>query len=351
MLVTLRSPTYKGSSSSGWYAPPKGTHTGEKHRQVGSGKVNWSKGAAGKKPKVIEVGSRVKYGGDYAKVLEVDPDSGWASIRYDDGSLGFKRVSDLHLVSSKPKVSKSGKPSTVKAEQVIRPPSSLLESKVSSDINRAADNLGISEAEVEARALSNLQDIVDASDLTIRAPARVLDKIIESGGFRNQHHTDVGASGGTFDPDYRAKAESNVFTVTPGDPPDAFPIYGYLQPQRGAAIHGYGERGIAEGYGNVRFVLKQEVRQRATITVGDSLGAFNYDDVGPAPLTKINKYAIDQSFRDMAGGNLRYVSYIEAQIHGGVKLSDIDHVVFPKGYSFGPEEVALERAGIKYVYE
>jgi hypothetical protein len=28
----------KGSASSGWYAPPKGTHSGEKHRSVGSGK-------------------------------------------------------------------------------------------------------------------------------------------------------------------------------------------------------------------------------------------------------------------------------------------------------------------------
>jgi hypothetical protein len=30
--------TLKGGPSSGWYAPPKGTHSGEKHRNVGSGK-------------------------------------------------------------------------------------------------------------------------------------------------------------------------------------------------------------------------------------------------------------------------------------------------------------------------
>lgn len=29
--------TSKGGPESGWYAPPKGTHTGEKHRAVGSG--------------------------------------------------------------------------------------------------------------------------------------------------------------------------------------------------------------------------------------------------------------------------------------------------------------------------
>lgn len=33
MLIIL-----KGSSSSGWYAPPRGTHTGELHNQVGSGR-------------------------------------------------------------------------------------------------------------------------------------------------------------------------------------------------------------------------------------------------------------------------------------------------------------------------
>ena len=31
--------TIKGSPASGWYAPPKGTHSGEEHRAVGSGKV------------------------------------------------------------------------------------------------------------------------------------------------------------------------------------------------------------------------------------------------------------------------------------------------------------------------
>lgn len=30
--------TFRGGKGSGWYAPPKGTHTGEKHRKVGSGK-------------------------------------------------------------------------------------------------------------------------------------------------------------------------------------------------------------------------------------------------------------------------------------------------------------------------
>lgn len=33
----------KGSSSSGWYGPPRGTHSGEKHRSVGSGKASKSK--------------------------------------------------------------------------------------------------------------------------------------------------------------------------------------------------------------------------------------------------------------------------------------------------------------------
>lgn len=31
--------TYKGSATSGWYAPPRGTHSGSKHRAVGSGKA------------------------------------------------------------------------------------------------------------------------------------------------------------------------------------------------------------------------------------------------------------------------------------------------------------------------
>ena len=35
--------TLKGSPTSGWYSPPKGTHSGDKHREVGSGKAIISK--------------------------------------------------------------------------------------------------------------------------------------------------------------------------------------------------------------------------------------------------------------------------------------------------------------------
>lgn len=39
----------KGSPTSGWYSPPKGTHSGERHQAVGSGKVRLT----GKKPKSV----------------------------------------------------------------------------------------------------------------------------------------------------------------------------------------------------------------------------------------------------------------------------------------------------------
>lgn len=53
----------KGGPNSGWYAPPKGTHTGEKHRAAGSGKsgASWGKKATAKPAKTGDVarGDRV----------------------------------------------------------------------------------------------------------------------------------------------------------------------------------------------------------------------------------------------------------------------------------------------------
>jgi len=42
--------TLKGSPTSGWYAPPRGTHSGEKHRAVGSGRAGKKKHILGSSP-------------------------------------------------------------------------------------------------------------------------------------------------------------------------------------------------------------------------------------------------------------------------------------------------------------
>lgn len=48
----------KGSPVSGWYSPPKGTHSGDKHREVGSGKAIVSKKPAKLSPMGQEVAKR-----------------------------------------------------------------------------------------------------------------------------------------------------------------------------------------------------------------------------------------------------------------------------------------------------
>jgi len=273
--------TLKGSSSSGWYAPGRGTHTGEKHRAIGSGKSGKARG-------------------------------------------------------KKPAVSKS------LAERAIRAPSQKLVDAVDNSTKSRAYLRDIGIKEYEATCQKNMEKFLSESAVSIRAPVMAVESILESGRFKNQYET--GKSKGAYNPKLRQKVESKAFNVKPGEDPANYPIYGYM------GNPGYTDRGVTQ-YGAVEFVLKSSIRNRTTFTVGDSFGGFADGEVGATPVNNPGKLSWDLSSMYVHDDAFQVVNYVEAQIHGGIKLSDIDHVVM---HGTQPEysvaRSALEAAGISTRY-
>jgi len=187
--------------------------------------------------------------------------------------------------------------------------------------------------EIDA-AMAAAESLVKDEPVSMRVPSEILiDYILPQGKFKNQHET--GTSGGYLDSEYRKSAERTAF----GEDLEEFPIYGYIKT----------ENDYVDMYGDARVVLKPSVRERTTITMDDSLENFTYKQVAPSPLTKLRPQCIDNAYEPETGKFL--MSYIEAQIHGGLTLADIDYVdLFRcKLADVGRIAAALDQYGIKYI--
>jgi len=163
-------------------------------------------------------------------------------------------------------------------------------------------------------------------EVRVRVPVRVLEQVLADGEVKTQHET--GDSGGMLDPEVRADQERNMFAAE-----GTRPVYGYVMSKPGASY------GSQSAYGDVALVLKRDVVDRTTMTVGDSL--FRGDrSPAPIPLREVSSasparitVATTENRPGMGGRWSRELpSYFEAQIHGGVKLSDIDHLEISTGY-------------------
>lgn len=193
--------------------------------------------------------------------------------------------------------------------------------------------------------------------LCIRSTPVDAVKILESGRFKSQF--EIGTSGGTLSDNMRRKAE-HIGLGAPLDlPAERRPIYGYLD----TSEIGHPQR--VHGYGSVKWVLKNEVRDtRTTVTWGDSLGQF-YEPRGVGAPTRgfsSEPAAWNTTFLEACAGKEDPgdwgIPYIEAQIQGQVALEAIDHVEWtvdtwygwmPDDSSSGPDAVvarALQGYGL-----
>ncbi|MGW1741785.1 hypothetical protein ACWCPQ_23620 [Nocardia sp. NPDC001965] len=130
-------------------------------------------------------------------------------------------------------------------------------------------------------------------------------------------------------------------------PPELRPVAGYVR-ILGEQPSGPRSLDALAVYGDVQVVLKPEVLGRTTACVGDAVSHSFH--TRPSPVLDPNAWsygivphgAADTEFGHHAalgvltGIDRQYDSaeflrhqYVEAQVHGGVKVSDIDHVIFP----------------------
>jgi hypothetical protein len=154
----------------------------------------------------------------------------------------------------------------------------------------------------------------------IDAMTRVIDG---DGRFKTQFET--GRSEGCLSPSHRNRAEMYGMGFKDGVKitPHLRPIYGYIE----------GAGSDAESYGEIKLVMKEEVKKRTTITCGDSLGDFANGSLCGTPLLNPDIEGLDGEVEDLMdhprGAGLKgWSSYMEAQITGGVELAEVQKVVF-----------------------
>jgi hypothetical protein len=163
-----------------------------------------------------------------------------------------------------------------------------------------------------------------------------LDTIFKDGRLKTQFET--GKSQGMYDPLFRAKREMTAFGVPLDTDPTSRPIYGYLAfPESvdfGRSVvrpdnYKLTTTSVSQ-YGDVRLVLKDSTKTKTTFTMQDSLA--NILRNGKKLSEDIDEESILQAglLRTPTDSNYPFESgYVEAQIHNGVTLDDIEKIVIP----------------------
>lgn len=172
-------------------------------------------------------------------------------------------------------------------------------------------------------AVERLTNLVEGCPVAMRVTEDILIKILDDGKFKNQHET--GTSGGGLNPTYREKAEKKAF----GENLKDFPLYGYIATSKSTSKDAFTPD--AYYYGGVKIIFNDNVKSRTTITAGDSLGMFANGVGTGSPLLKPTQDSLDREVNKLTGlGRPSELDYIEAQIHGGLTVKDIEKVVISR---------------------
>lgn len=196
-------------------------------------------------------------------------------------------------------------------------------------IERFANARGETVQEYKDKLDFMVADAVADAPVAIRVDSKALAHVLEDGRFKTQFETKT--SGGSLAPSTRANAEQIMFGYPKNLPVEKRPVYGYLE---GSTPEG----GWVDQYGDTTVRLKDDVRDRTTFTLNDSLGPALDHHLLPTPLTDPNSNSITMDIYKSdplkQGATLEDISsfYAEAQIHGGVTVNDIEEVVLNKYY-------------------
>ena len=188
------------------------------------------------------------------------------------------------------------------------------------------DTWGMTAEEYRQQANMLLKNELRHGVVVINTPTEVVDQILMDGRFRTQFET--GRSEGALVPDLRKLHEEMYFGYPPDLPEEQRPVYGYVD---------FGEAHFqAEQYGNVSWTLRHGVKSRTTVATVDSLSR----PVVPGPWSDPGGRAMTPPrFTDIGGvihndwlreGFMVQDEYVEAQVHGGVSLDDVEAVDIEK---------------------
>ena len=135
---------------------------------------------------------------------------------------------------------------------------------------------------------------------------------------------------------HRQVADQMIFGIFgAGNKKENHPISAFFHPNGVQDVKEWGD-----AYGQISLVLKRDVESRATMTAGDSLaGKF----MGASPLNDPQAVGVQGGWAGLVNDQLpefenTYIhKYYEAQVFGGIDLSDIAYVAVPQGFKFENE--------------
>jgi hypothetical protein len=215
----------------------------------------------------------------------------------------------------------------------------------------SSKELNLGREQLKQVAESPIAIRVSSGDLELR-------KIVESGGFKSLTEQPEPTLG--YEIDYR-QARYELEKGLWGQPANAnSPIYGYFDTPLQPSVENQ-----TRNYGDVKIVLKDSVAGRTTISPGDSAnhgltpvlvtdarkGNLSLEQVDSAYRSRhFQKGATSVSQPTRSVRTVQDIDYFEAQIHGGVSLSDIKSVRLGKYSIVGDSTIAtLKEKGIEVI--
>lgn len=187
---------------------------------------------------------------------------------------------------------------------------------------------------------SSFRNFLEESEILIQVSPTAMLGILEDGRFKNA--LERKSNEGNFK-QARLDAEKEILGVLTEASASERPIYGYVESKNYANST---PKNLTVGhYGGLQIRLKEEVKARTSVTIGDSLN--NYMRKKPSHGTPMlnPSLAIEDGVVELdmsAGGDSKDLKikkadgkvekipeYIEAQIFGGISLDDIGLVAIP----------------------
>ena len=234
-------------------------------------------------------------------------------------------------------------------------------------------------ADVQANVKRILND--DDTQVYVRISSTdVVDKILSGGRMRTS--AELGITDhqipGLPDSNYqtaRNRVEAYVMGVDAKTKPEDRPIYGYLGSKSESQLDGDSHKDVG-AYGGVTIRLRSDAKDRSTFTGADSFKsgiASKVTDPSAASVLPVSKFGYDLDdpnvpgfargpAKAQAGANMRLAAkaktlgelnalaptganYLEAQVHGGVRATDIEELNFqPKNHKDFPSDEVISKA-------
>jgi len=229
---------------------------------------------------------------------------------------------------------------------------------------RFAYKRGMEQTEYENVCQDHIEKLMDGAVVWQRCGVAGLEGLLRDGRLKSQHETH--SSEGFLNEETRKRFEDNFLGCDATMPKEDRPIFGYLSDEddrdgRGCAFGPGCQCDGLDSYGRIAIRFKDAVRDRSTMTFRDSL---SNDWVGSAYVQGRRELVLQKaspvnvpdmrSFRfeerdPLEIGRIRdEFPYVEAQIYGQAKVSDVAEIVFHSqcGYDLYCDELA--KAGIKH---